>query len=309
MRLKNEKNEDNEIVIVTVGMCVKNSENLVKKAIESILNQDYPNASMEVIVVDGNSKDNTVRILKEAIAKKNLKCSIFFESSGLGTARQMVVEKAAGRYIVWVDADMVISPSYISDQVKFMEEHPETGIAAGKYALHVGYGVAADLENIVYAVDSVFGGKDSLRIGYLPGAEGAIYLTKAIRQIGGFDLSINGAAEDTEVAYRMLKGGWQISSTTQVFSESTRATWFSLWRQYVWYGQGGHYIFHKDTGMISILKMTPIAGFFAGLLRCPYAFLLIHKDYVFLLPLHYVYKRVAWSIGFMNAHARGYGHK
>lgn len=298
-----------ESVVVTVGLCVKNAEPIIKKAIDSLCNQTFPAESLELIVVDGNSKDKTLQIIKNNLNKQFFSVKIFQESSGLGIARQMVVEKASGKYIVWLDADMTLSSDYLKNQVLFMETHPEVGIAGGKYCVHIGHGLVADLENIVYAVDSVYGQRGNVsKFGYLPGAEGAIYRVKAVRQVGGFDTRINGAAEDTEMAYRVKANGWELAITKEMFTESTRASWLSLWNQYVWYGRGGHFIFHKDPNALNLLQMSPLAGFLAGILRSPGAYLLTHNMSFFLLPVHYTYKRLAWLFGFCDAHLRGYGH-
>jgi glycosyltransferase involved in cell wall biosynthesis len=297
-------------VVVTVGLCVRNAESIVKKAVDSLCNQTFPAGKTELIVVDGNSKDQTVKIIKNNLKQDFASVKIFSESSGLGFARQMVVEKASGKYIVWLDADMTLSKEYLQNQVQFMETHLEVGIAGGKYNVHIGYGLAADLENIVYAVDSVYGQRgNASKFGYLPGAEGAIYRVAAVRQVGGFDLQIKGAAEDTEMAYRVRAKGWELTMTKEMFTESTRSSWQSLWSQYVWYGRGGHFIFHKDPNALNLLQMSPLAGFLAGILRSPGAYLLTHNTSFFLLPIHYTYKRLAWFFGFCDAHINGYGHK
>jgi cellulose synthase/poly-beta-1,6-N-acetylglucosamine synthase-like glycosyltransferase len=190
-----------------------------------------------------------------------------------------------------------------------MEQHPNVGIAGGKYNFHIGHGLAADLENVIYAVDSVYGRRgNASKFGYLPGAEGAIYRVKAIRGVGGFDIRINGAAEDTEMAYRVKAHGWELAETNEKFTESTRASWQSLWSQYVWYGRGGHFIFHKDPDALNLVQMSPMAGFVAGIMRSPGAYMLTHRWSSFMLPLHYTYKRLAWFFGFCNAHLKGYGH-
>ena len=221
----------------------------------------------------------------------------------------MVVQQANGKYIVWLDADMTLSQNYLQNQVAFMEQNPEVAIAGGKYNLNIGHGLAADLENIVYAVDSVYGPRGKVsKFGYLPGAEGSIYRVKAVRQVGGFDTSIDGAAEDTEMAYRVRANGWKLATTEEKFTESTRTSWRSLWKQYFWYGRGAHFIFHKNPNSLNLIQMSPIAGFIAGFLRSPGAYLLTHNSSFFFLPIHYTYKRIAWFFGFLNAHMEGYGH-
>ncbi len=296
--------------MVTVGLCVKNGAPIIKKAIASLCRQTFPAQNTELIVVDGNSQDGTLKIIQDNLKANFGNIQILQENNGLGIARQMVVQKASGKYIVWLDADMTLAGDYLENQVAFMEQHPQVGIAGGKYNVHIGHGLAADLENIVYAVDSVFGQRgNASKFGYLPGAEGAIYRVEAVRAVGGFDTRINGAAEDTEMAYRVRAKGWELATTKEMFTESTRASWQSLWNQYVWYGRGGHFIFHKNPASLSLWKMSPLGGFLAGILRSPGAYLLTHNKSFFLLPIHYTYKRLAWFFGFCDAHISGYGHR
>ena len=296
--------------MVTVGLCVKNGAETIQTAIKSLCNQTYPPQDTEILIVDGNSKDGTVQLIQNTLTADFGSVRFLTETSGLGIARQMVVQQANAKYIIWLDADMSLAPDYMEKQVQFMEQHPKVAIAGGKYNVHIGHGLAADLENIVYAVDSNFGQRaKASKYGYLPGAEGAIYRVDAVRSVGGFDTKINGAAEDTEMAYRVRARGWELATTDEKFTESTRASWQSLWKQYVWYGKGGHYIYHKDPASLNIIKMSPIGGFIAGILRSPGAYMLTHHTSFFLLPIHYTYKRIAWLVGFFDAHHNGYGHK
>jgi len=295
-------------VIVTIGLCVRNAERLIGRAIHSVLIQDLPHRLMEIVVVEGQSEDRTHAVVEFKLREADIEYKIFFENSGLGKARQIVVDNAAGKYIVWVDEDMVIPETYIRRQVEFMEENSSVGIASGKYGVTSSRSVVADLENVVYVVDSVFGDKSASALGPLPGTEGSIYRVDAIRELGGFDTRMEGAAEDTEIAYRLVAEGWKTAVTQEVFIESTRLSWKDLWDQYFWYGRGSHFIFHKDSRMMTLWKMTPLSGFAAGVLRLLGAYRLTHRKMVLLLPIHYTFKRSAWLAGFLKAHWDGYGH-
>lgn len=80
-----------------------NSSKYIDKCIDSLLNQTYKN--IEIIVVDNNSSDNTVKLLE----KKYSACSklkIYVEKKkGPSYCRNFGLEKATGDYILFVDSD------------------------------------------------------------------------------------------------------------------------------------------------------------------------------------------------------------
>lgn len=293
---------------VTVGLCIKNVEETVEKALLSITKQDFPHESLELILIEGFSQDKTLSIVKNSLRGVDFDFTIIQDNKGLGAARQIVVDNARGMYIAWVDGDMILPEDYLRQQVEFMEQNNSVAVAGGKCGLLQGQGIVADLENVVYAVDSIYEQRKTQKFDYLPGAGGAIYRVKAVKAVGGFDVAIRGAAEDTELDYRLIVSGWDLRPINVFFVETERSSLFSIWREYFWYGRGGHFIYHKDAGALALLKMTPFAGFMAGLMRYAHAYTLTHNKMMFLLPLHYTFKRIAWFAGFFNAHLAGYGH-
>ena len=291
---------------VTIGLCVKNVEATINEAIDGILSQTYPHQLMELVVVDGFSEDRTLMLIKKKLADKDIVSSFYKENTGLGMARQMVVEKARGDYIVWVDGDIILSPDYIKNQVEYMENNPQVAAAGGKYGVCSGKSFVSKMENIVVVVESEYGMPATSNLGQLPGTEGSIYRVEAIRVVNGFDVSIKGAAEDLDAAYRMKEAGWSLSVTNELFQEACRETWLSLWDQYFWYGYGAHFIFNKKKGSIELHKMVPIAGFLAGVIHSIRAYKITNKKFFFLLPIHYTFKRIAWCFGFAKAYIDGY---
>ena len=285
-------------VIVTVGLCVKNAETTVRKAVNSIINQDYPLGSMEIIIVDGYSRDKTVPIIKESLIQTNIREKIFYENLGLGKARQIVVENALGYYIVWVDGDMVLPRNFIRRQVGFMDANPKVGIGKGKYGLNKKDNLVATLESMEFLINFQDEGEtDSKALG----TSGCIYRLQAIRQAGGFDENMNGVGEDQDTEYRVRERGWKLCVTNAVFYEKRRETWRSLWNEYFWHGSGGRDLFRKNWQMLNLYKMLPPVAIVAELFRVPSAYRITRRKVVLLLPFHYVFKRIAWLLGFLKS--------
>lgn len=109
--------------LVSVNICAYNRADLIEKAIESALMQDYPN--IEIIIVDSGS-DNTEEVVEE-IKKKYLDAQIhYFKSDlvGISKNRNFAFSKSKGRYIAVLDSDdFWTSPIKITQQVKFLEEN------------------------------------------------------------------------------------------------------------------------------------------------------------------------------------------
>lgn len=302
------RNEKNVVswacnVKVTLGICVKNAEAIISDAITSVLRQDYPHENMELIIVDGYSKDNTLNTLKDALRNTDIETKIFQEKEGLGHARQVVVDNALGEYIIWVDADLILSNNFITNQVEFMNKNSNAGIAKGKYGTRrtgSRENLVETLENTEFLLYTMFDGETTSKA---LGTSGCIYRVKAIRQVGGFDQNFKGAAEDQDAEYRVRAAGWSLHITQAVFYEKRRQTWRSLWNEYFWHGYGDSYLFKKSRDTINIYKFLPPVAIVLELLRVPAAYKLTKRKATLLLPFHYIFKRIAWYLGFMKSRA------
>ena len=96
--------------IVSIIMPVYNSEKTVKRAIESIINQTYLN--WELIIVNDGSTDKTLEICSEYI--DNLKIKIIDKKNeGPSSARNLGINKASGKYIMFIDSDDIYESNII----------------------------------------------------------------------------------------------------------------------------------------------------------------------------------------------------
>jgi glycosyltransferase involved in cell wall biosynthesis len=294
---------------VTIGVCARNGEDYVRKAIDSIVDQDFPHELMELIFVDDGSEDNTLSVIHKCILKMDIPAKVFHTSwKGLGYARNMVAANAEGDFILWVDADMIISRDFVTNLVKFMEQHPEVGIAKGTQTLQPGANLLATLEAYSRAAGGMVDYQSEKARSKVLGTGGSIYRVEAIEQVGGFDQNIRGYGEDQDIELRIRAAGWSLHTVDTEFSdyEKYKLTWKILWKKYWLRGYYFHYFLHKHIGLIKLYKMLPPAGFLAGLLHAHMLFSLTNDKAVFLLPFQGLFKMSAWYIGFIISHLNSY---
>jgi glycosyltransferase involved in cell wall biosynthesis len=90
---------------------------MLEGCLDSVLGQDF--AGFEVIVVDGGSTDGTLAHLVSRGAKVR---TIHEQGGGPGGARNVGVEAAAGRFVVFVDSDDLLLPGALTLYAKVLCE-------------------------------------------------------------------------------------------------------------------------------------------------------------------------------------------
>ena len=88
---------------ISIIVPVYNSENYVKKTIESLVKQTLK--EIEIILVDDGSKDNSGKICDEYAKKDERILVIHKENAGQAKARNTGIDIAKGKYIMFLDAD------------------------------------------------------------------------------------------------------------------------------------------------------------------------------------------------------------
>ena len=78
----------------------------------------------ECIIVNDGSTDNSLDILKEYAAKDSRYKYIDKENGGPAIARNTAIAASSGKYILPLDADDLIAPSYAEKAIDYLEGHP-----------------------------------------------------------------------------------------------------------------------------------------------------------------------------------------
>jgi glycosyltransferase involved in cell wall biosynthesis len=111
---------------ITCIIPVYNGERFLGEALESVLDQQYPD--LEVIVVDDGSTDDTPEIL--ARFRKRIRV-LRQDHSGVAAARNLAMTVAEGDYIAFQDADDIWMPGKLAVQSECFRTRPELEICVG----------------------------------------------------------------------------------------------------------------------------------------------------------------------------------
>lgn len=107
-----------------------NQGNYIRETIESVLNQDYP--SLEYIVIDGGSTDDTLSILEQYSRTDERIRFISEKDRGQSHAINKGIAMAKGEIIGWLNSDDTYMPGAIRLGVEMLRRHPEWAMVYGK---------------------------------------------------------------------------------------------------------------------------------------------------------------------------------
>jgi teichuronic acid biosynthesis glycosyltransferase TuaG len=109
-------------LLISIIMPSFNCALTIGEAIESIINQTYPN--WELIISDDSSTDNTANVVKSYLEKDE---RIQFLSNpvnlGVSAMRNIALEASKGAYICFLDADDAWPAHKLRLQLDFMKKH------------------------------------------------------------------------------------------------------------------------------------------------------------------------------------------
>src|SRR5229473_7863561 len=114
--------------LVSVTIVTFNSGRFIKRCLESVLEQKYPN--MEVVIIDNASNDGTVDIL-EPFAEK---CRIYYNDENLGfaAAQNQAIALAQGEWVLTLNPDVLLLPNFVQALVDAAYMDPKAGTVCGK---------------------------------------------------------------------------------------------------------------------------------------------------------------------------------
>src|SRR3989339_872222 len=162
-----------DLPVVSVIITTKNEEKNIENCLKSVQKQDYDKEKLEIIVVDNNSTDRTKEIASQFTDK------IFDKGPERSAQRNFGAEKSYGKYILYLDADMILSEKVISECVMKSEKGRIVGLYIPEVIIGSGFWIKVrNFERSFYNATCI----DAVRF----------ILREKFLEINGFDLSMTG---------------------------------------------------------------------------------------------------------------------
>jgi glycosyltransferase involved in cell wall biosynthesis len=196
---QNFPNPDNSNPYISIIIPLYNSEKTIEKCLTAVFNSTFQN--LEVLVVDDDSKDNSVTIA-ESFPCRVLKLSY---NQGPSVARNWGARNAKGDVLLFIDSDIVIQRDTLS---LFVDSLKSYSAVFGIYTKKPGTDGLLSLYQNFYAHKSIRETKEltSMLYSYCVGIKRDVF-----NEAGGFDERwLRATFEDVELGLRVTENGHQI---------------------------------------------------------------------------------------------------
>ncbi len=307
-----------------------NEEKYIEQCLDSIIANDYLKEHLEILIYDGGSTDNTLKILEEHSKKHSFVVVKHNPKKIQATAMNLGIKDAEGDIVIRMDAHTVYEKNYISQIVNLLTVTDSVNVGGAQ----VGWGDSYSAKAIAVTVSSPFiAGNAVYRSDknvqqYVDTVYLGAWHKKDLEAAGGFDESFM-VNEDYELNYRLREKGGKILFSPDIKSTYyVRGSLFKLIRQYFRYGFWKVKTLKKHPASLKLRQIAAplfiLALFFSialifctvgfriplWMLSCCYTFvfMLSFKSYLNTKQIRYLptifiialFIHISWGIGFWS---------
>jgi cellulose synthase/poly-beta-1,6-N-acetylglucosamine synthase-like glycosyltransferase len=253
---------------VSIIVASYNNQDTIGECLQALLTQNYPKDHYEIIVMDGDSKDNTVKIAQQYPVKVisiRLNCP---------AAYNYAFNIALYPVLGFVDSDAKVEANWLKKLVPHLTEPNVAGVSGSidtwnkenPWARSIGYELKTRYQRI---------GKYTGRIATM----NLLLKKEVIAEVGGWDEKLP-SQYDTDFGFRMASKGYKIAyEPSAVCYHYNRPTLKAYYKQQLQYGKNTLKLYFKhghlakgdeitDVGMNiqPILLLAVVALFIVGII-------------------------------------------
>jgi cellulose synthase/poly-beta-1,6-N-acetylglucosamine synthase-like glycosyltransferase len=232
---------------VSIIVAAYNSQDTIEECLKSIMTQNYPADSFEVIVMDGGSKDATVKLAQKFPIKV---VSIRLNAPA---AYNYAMKIASYPVLGFIDADAKVEPEWLNKITPHLSDLKVAGVSGSietwnqdnPWAKSIGY----ELKNRYRRI-----GKFTGRIATM----NLLLKKSVIEEAGGWDEKLP-SQYDTDLGFRISAKGYRIAyEPTAVCYHFNRPTLKAYYRQQLQYGKNTLKLYFKHRRLAKGDEITDV---------------------------------------------------
>lgn len=251
-----------EVKEVSVIIPTLNEEFFISSCLDSVFAQSYPMEQLNIMVIDGGSKDRTREIVLEYAEKNSNICLLDNPGKIQSIAFNIGVEVSDSPYVIRLDAHALYDERYIELCVKKLKSHPEVGNVGGRWEIRSSRkGLIPEANAILNQVSFGIGGA-SFRVGAEPGYVDTVpfgaFSRKVLQQVGGMREDLV-RGEDNEFNSRIRWCGYKIYFDPNIVcTYFARPTLFGSMKQMYANGHSIGFLFYIDKQSVGLRHLVPL---------------------------------------------------
>jgi len=222
------------MIYINISMCITvlNEEGSVGAMLDALLTQTRK--PDEIVVVDGGSTDNTLKIIRK-YQKKHKFIRLFIGKYTTAQGRNVSIKNAKNQIVALTDAGCVAKRDWL-EKITEPFKSIKVGLVAGFYEM-----VA---ENSLQKAMNVFHGVMPSQFDekhFIPSARSVAFRKSVWEKVGGFSEKLDKAGEDTLFFYEMMNSGVKIVRVKEarvVWKETSKLTLKKSAKKFFQYAKG-----------------------------------------------------------------------
>jgi cellulose synthase/poly-beta-1,6-N-acetylglucosamine synthase-like glycosyltransferase len=245
---------------VTLVVPVRNEEGTIDACLESLVNQAFPRDALEIIVVDGESTDDTVRHVDQWKTRDHRIRLLSNPARVMAEGLNLGIAAAGGSIIGVISGHSTVSPDYVERTVRALRDTRSWSVGG-----RIERAAASGLQRAIAIATSSPVGIGNAQHNYAeqPQWVDAVFPgtwpREVFDRVGLFDPAMT-ANEDNEFSYRIRRAGGRIwYDPSIVIRYVPRASVPGLFRQYRRYALGRALVFAKHRGGLQARHLIPPA--------------------------------------------------
>jgi succinoglycan biosynthesis protein ExoA len=247
---------------ISIIIPIRNEARFIERTIRYVQEQDYPKNKLEILVVVGDSVDDTAAIVQRIAAEDPRVTYIHNPRSWSSAARNLGIENATGEIITFIDGHTYIDNNQLlQNTAKILREQNVSVLSRPQFLdtpenSHFQQAVSLARKSVAgHGLDStIYNDRDEL---VDPTSSGASYRREVVDKVGRFDERFD-ACEDVEFNHRVAKSGFgSFTSLKLAVYYYPRESLRGLFQQMTRYGVGRFRLACKHPDTLSPGTLVP----------------------------------------------------